>query len=445
VTITERLVQWAWSLRPEDLPSGVVAAANRHLLDGIGTAIAAVRMGEAAYTRAMTARSARSPEAGVIGFGARCSAGDAAFANGALIHALDYDDTHTEALIHPTAVVAPAALAVGELHGSTPAAALRISAAAPHGFHRRGFHASSVCGVFGSALAAARLSRCTEGEAVAALGIAGSLASGSLEFLHAGTATKPIHTGWAARAGVEAALLASEGAEAPASILEGGYGLYRSYADLDVEPDAVLRGIGTVWETERIGIKPYPVCQLSHVAIDALLSVLDDLPPAEAIRAIEVRIAEDAVPVVCEPRFAKLVPRTPYEAKFSLPWDMAAIIVDRELSVATFRADRLDRPVVSRLAERISFRPFVADVPPAEAPVEMEIEIESGERLRAESTASRGTPERPLTDDELVAKFVDNCGPSIDGKELAASILTFEDQPSVGALIAATRVEEAET
>src|SRR4051812_37094841 len=207
-------------------------------------------------------------EASVIGESVRTSAAAAALANGLLIHGLDYDDTHIAGLVHASAVTVPAALAVGEQRrrsGSEVLQAIltgyeligRLGAAAPHGFHARGFHATSVCGALSAALVAARLDGASEAVAVQALGIAGSFSSGSMEFLSTGAATKQLHPGWASLAGIVAAHFAANGATGPTSIFEGQHGLYALFTDRTPDLASLTADLGRIWQVEGIAIKPY--------------------------------------------------------------------------------------------------------------------------------------------------------------------------------------------
>jgi 2-methylcitrate dehydratase PrpD len=452
MTITEQLVDWAWRLDLTDVPAEVQHSATRHLLDGTGTAIAGYRRRTVPYAVAVAERTPIPSESTVIGLGRKLPAAQTAFANGTLIHALDFDDTHAGGLVHATATVLPAAFAVGERSAATGdsvlAAAIagletvtRIGRAVPHGFHNRGFHATSVCGVFAAALVASRLGGLSEDQAVNALGIAGSQASGSLEFLSDGSSTKQLHPGWSALAGITAADLAAAGATGPATILEGGSGLYRSYTGQPVDESAVLGGLGHDWETTSITIKPYPVCQLSHASLDALNSLREQIEDTGHIETIEFRVPEESVPVVCEPRSTKLDPRTAYEAKFSLAWDAAVLLVDGRIGVSTF--DDLNRPEVRSLAERVEYRSYRSETVPAAAPGMVIVRLQDGRQLEIEIPASRGGPDNPLPDADLRAKFIENCGPHMsDPDTIAGLILDLGNVGDLSDLLASTTVQE---
>lgn len=442
LSASRELVRWALGLRLADVPVEVRRTAARHVLDCLGCGLAARRLGEALPAVRVAEGLGGPPEATLLG-GGRLGAPSAALANGALMHALDFDDTHADSLVHMTVSVLPAALAAAEERAAGGAELLtalvagfevvtRLGAAVRHGFHARGFHATSVCGSFASALAAARLYGLDEDAAVAALGVAGSFAAGSLEFLADGSSTKQLHPGWAAHAGLVAARLAAAGASGPETILEGEAGLYRAYAGQTVKPELLVRDLGQVWETARTTIKPYPACQLSHASLDALRSA--------GVRAADVaglrfRLPEEAAAIVARPEAAKLRPRTPYEAKFSLQWCAAALLLDGELGVQSFAPERIGRPDVLELAGRVGFESYESDQPAAAAAGEVEVRLRDGSASSHRVAGSRGGPERPLPDDQLLAKFRLNAGPGSQG--LAEAVLGLESLPSVAELGAA--------
>lgn len=447
MTAAEILAEWALALRAEDVPATVRSAACRHLLDGAGCAIAAARTGAAPYATGAAGVWAEPAESTIIGSGVRLPAPMAALANGTLVHALDYDDTHTGALVHPTAAVLPAAFAVGESVGASGADVLaacvagyetviRLGAAVRHGFHARGFHATSVCGVFAAALASAKLMGLAARETTSALGIAGSMAAGSLEFLATGSSTKQLHPGIAGMNGIIAARLAGAGAEGPPTILEGGAGLFRAYLGAEVDAAALTGGLGSRWETTRITIKPYAACQLSHPSLDALSSVLDEIDDPARIEEIRFALPRDTIAIVCEPAPSKRRPRTPYEGKFSLPYCAAALLLDGTLAIDSFDPPMLSRPDALALAERTTWVELPYDGAPADAPGVVEIRL-SGGSVRGRVETSRGGAARPLTDDEVLDKFVANCA-SDGASAVAARFLALDSEPSLSPLLAET-------
>ncbi len=424
MTLTEDLAAWALGLRLDDIPEAARVAARRHMLDGLGNALAALRLGEVAYAQKVGQRLGGGSTP-VIGSSVTLAAHAAAFVGGTLVHALDFDDTHAGALVHPTAVLGPTVLSVGHEADADAAEVLtaliagyevllRIGAAVPHGFHARGFHATSVCGVFGAALATARLRGLDVATTVHALGIAGSQASGSLEFLATPASTKQLHPGWAAFSGVLAVDMATAGATGPATILEGASGFFRAYADRTVSPHHVSDGLSQRWEVEKITIKPYPACQLSHASLDALDEALKSAGVATLVESdvvdVEVHLPHASVEIVGGPLADKAHPRNPYEAKFSLPWCLAARILDGAVGLDTFLPASVKREDVAQLARRVTVVPFATDVPPASAPGSVRIRLADGSVYEGSVMSSRGTPDSPLGDAAVRAKFDANLG-----------------------------------
>ena len=441
-TVGARLVAWTSGLQLADVPASARRAALRHLLDGVGTALAARRAGVVDPAVAVARGLGGPAQAPVLGDRDAIGSAAAAFGTGALVHGLDFDDTHAGGLVHATAVVLPAAFAVGLERGATGAEVLaaavagyetvcRVAAASPHGFHARGLHATAIAGALSSAVVAARLAGLDAATTLDALGIAGSAGGGLLEFLSTGSSTKQLHPGSASLNGVLAARLAEAGASGPGSVLEGPHGVYAALSAREADPASVVAGLGERFEVERITVKPYPSCQLMHVTLDAVRAVLPSVPRPEAVTEVVAYVHPDSASIVCEPAAVKLAPRTPYDAKFSLPWSVAALLVDRSIGVDTYAAPSIARPEVAALARRV--RTVVADpgLVAADAPGRVEVALADGTVLLGEVPRSVGTPESPLDDEALLAKFLANAGGTPSAHSLAEAVLGLADAPDL--------------
>lgn len=453
MTLTQTLARWAHELRLDDIPGEVQQAAASHLLDGLGTALAAGRSGAAQSATAVAAALAGPAEATILGTAMQVSAPAAALADGALLHALDFDDTHARGLVHATAAVLPAALAGGEQARASGAdvlraavagyeTACRIAAASPHGFHARGIHATHACAVFSSALITALLTGQKPAVITDALGIAGSAAGGLLEFLNTGSSTKQLHPGTAALNGILAARLAAAGASGPASVLEGDKGLYQALSARPPDLGSIVAGLGSRWETTAIAVKPYPACQLLHASLDAAATVLDQVPAPEQVTRVVADVHPDSVAIVCEPLAAKQQPRTPYDAKFSLPWSVAALLTDGVVGVGTYTSASVARRGVAELAGRVEFRLASAGGVAADAPGRVTITLASGCEITGEVAGSRGTTAVPVTQSDVVAKFTANCGgadAAPAAAELAALVADLVSLPSLQDILELSR------
>jgi 2-methylcitrate dehydratase PrpD len=436
-----------WVTGEVSVPRTTRDAAVRHLLDGFGTALAAVRSDAAAPAVTVATGLGGPEEATVIGSRVRVSAPAAALANGTLVHALDFDDTHAGGLVHATAVVLPAVFAVGQQVGADGQQALeatvvglevacRVAAAAPHRFHARGLHATMVAGVFSAAAVSSRLMGLDAETTTSALGIAGSQAGGLLAFLGTGASTKQLHPGFASQSGIIAARLAAAGATGPATVFDGPHGVYDALAGGDADAESIVRGLGSSWETERIGIKPYPACQLSHATIDAVRDARSRRAfGPEDVVAIEALVHPDSAAVVCEGDELTR-PRSPYAAKFSLPWTVAALIHDGVLEPATFEEASIARPEVAELAARVTWRPASGAGVAADAPGSVRVTLTDGSVVEGAVVRSSGGPDNPLDREQLLAKFFANAGP---GAEPLVDLLDRLDElDSVEPVLAAT-------
>lgn len=405
-------------------PGDVVEAARLHLLDTLGCGLAAHALQTAPYALGVLEREGLGP-ATAIGAARGVGAPAAALANGIACHALDFDDTHGASIAHVSAVVVPAALAAAEAYGAGfdelvtsllvgNEITCRVGRPIGDAFHLAGFHATAICGVFGATAAVARLAGLDEGRTVQALGIAGSMASGLLAFRTDGSATKRIHPGWMAHAAHMAATLAEHGATGPATVLEGPAGVYEAFlgrSGVDVPTD----DLGDRWETPAIAIKPYPACHFLHAAVDATARIREreGLAP-DAIEAITVTMPEAGAQMVLDPLARKHRPATPYEAKFSAPFVVAAMLVDGRVDVTTFTEPMLDRQDILEVARRIDYE--VRDYPtwPRSFPAGVRVRLRDGAQFEEHLEHQRGGPDLPMTADEIRAKFAVNAALGLD-------------------------------
>ncbi len=445
MTTARRLAEWGTA--PLEVPAAVDAAARRHLLDGFGAAVAGHRSGAVDAVLEVASGLGGPPEAAPLGSQERIGAPAAALATGALVHALDFDDTHAGGLVHATAVVLPAVLAVGQQVGATGRQALdaavvgyetvcRIAAAAPHGFHNRGLHATMVAGVFSSALVTSRLTGQDAATATDALGIAGSQAGGLLAFLGTGASTKQLHPGLASHAGILAARLAAAGASGPETVLDGPHGLYDALSGVPADPASVVERLGERWETTRIGIKPYPACQLMHVTLDAVREVAarEGFDAADVVSVV-ADVHPDSAPTVCPPDRDLAHPHSPYAAKFSLPWSTAAMLLDGTVGLATYEPASLARSEVADLAARVAWNVTAPTGHAADAPGRVVVRLSDGREVIGSVTGSAGTTAHPLTDAQLLEKFFGNAGP--EGRAVADPVEHLADEPGLDELVAA--------
>jgi 2-methylcitrate dehydratase PrpD len=451
VTFAEDLGSFTASLTFDALPADVVANARLRILDVLGLALAASTYEFAAPV--VAAVDMTEGPCTIIGARQTATPALAALVNGTLAHGLDFDDTHAASITHASAVVVPSALAVAERRGISGRdvitavvagyeAIARLGMAAPGAFHARGWHATSACGAFAAALTAGKLLGLDAPKLTHALGLAGSFASGLMEFLEDGSAVKRLHAGWAAQAGVFAATLAAGGVTGPASVLEGRFGFYRTFVGTApiADPFATL---GREWETVRIGFKPYPCCHLSHAYIDCALRLrADERIETDAIASIECRVPAGEVPIICEPRDVKLRPMSTYQAQFSLPYAVAAAFVDGRVGLDTFTPRRLTDARLLGLAARVEHAVDPASAFPDGFPGWVRVRLRDGRVAEAREPDGRGGPARPLPASAIVEKFRDNARravPPSQVAELEEAVLRLDGAPAVQKLLTLCR------
>jgi 2-methylcitrate dehydratase PrpD len=333
---------------------------------------------------------------------------------------VELDDTHQAGSIHPGVVIFSTAIALSEIHpdidlGQFVSAvvagyevATRLGVAVQPKFHYElGFHPTSTCGVFGAAVTASKLLCLNEDQMLSAVGIAGSMAAGSLEFLADGTWTKRLHPGLAAQNGILAANLAAEGFRGPGTILEGRDGFLSGYSRKP-KPQAVIQDLGKNFEIMRTSIKPHACCRYIQAPIDGLieLATAHDIHP-EQVDSVEVAVLEAGWPLVCEPRERKYAPSNAVDAQFSVPFGAAVALTYRAAGLDQFSDQNIRSQQIRSLMGKVV---MVKDIRieknfPVEWPAIVQVHLTNGKQFEKYVRFPKGDPENPLTWQELSAKF----------------------------------------
>jgi len=442
------LAEFVCTLDFHDIPRPVVELARRHLLDTLGVAIRGRAHPNArSALRGVQALDGSAGHVRVWGSHATLAAPYAALANGVAAHVLDFDDTHTDSIVHGSAIIAPVVLAIGQTRDANGSdlltafvagweVAARVGLASRGTFHARGFHTTSIAGVFGAAAAAARLLELPAGAVAHALGLAGSQASGINEYLSNSSSAKSLHTGWSAHAGVVAATLAKAGMTGPATVFEGRDGLMRTHGERDrVDVASLTADLGTRWETARISIKPYPCCHFAHAFVDCIAELAAQGVRGEDVALVECVVPATEVPLICEPVAQKQAPGTPYAAKFSLPFLLASRIVDGAIGHATFDQRNLARRDLASFAARVTYRVAKAgETPfPRTFPGWIEAKLRDGRTLVERLDVNAGHPDNPLSAEQVRAKFADNARDTLGDADVARVLHLVERLPDTSA------------
>ena len=452
LSVARRLARFVSDLSLDAVPPDVTARATLLALDTLGSGLASSRQD---FGRSVT-EAARGlggvPESALIGSRGRVGAAAAVLANGTLAHGLDFDDTREDAIVHTGCVAVTTALAVAEAVEASGRAALeamiagvevmcRVGLAVPGRFHARHYHPTALTGGFAAAAAAGRLYGLTEDQLVHAFGICGSQAAGIIEYLADGSWTKRLHPGWAAHAGVTAALLARSGFTGPETVFEGAHGFYAAFAGGHDEAhlEALLGSLGRTWELANLTFKPYPCGSIAHPYMDCALRLRERhrIRPEE-IAEVRCRTAEGPVPRLWEPLAAKHRPQNGYAAKFSLPYLLASILVNGRATLGDFTDEAVRDETLRRVASTVHYDVDPTIDYPRHFIGHVAVRLTDGRRLEERQDHPRGGPDFPMTREELVAKFRGNAAEAIPDAQAARVIALVEAlaaQPRVAPLM----------
>jgi 2-methylcitrate dehydratase PrpD len=413
--VTQQLAGWLAQIRPARIPDGPAETARRLFLDVAGLCLAAR---PEPYVAATMATASDGP-CTALGHARGLDAFSAALVNGTAAHGEDYDDTFEGGPVHCGAVIVPAVLAACEreqaggdraLLGIVTGAELlcRLSLVAPKATHKAGFHPTAVFGAIAAAGAVGAALHLPEPALASAIGIAGSMASGIIEYLTDGAWTKRMHAGWAAQSGLRAALMARAGFVGPRTALEGTHGVYRAFAP-SVQPDfqPLLENLGTRWVMETIAFKPYACGTMIHPFIDCAIR-LAGVVRTDAVAAIECEVAEGTVHRLWEPLASKQRPPSAYAAKFSTPYCMAVAFIDGRAGFAQFTDDRVSDAAVLALASKIGYVINPGDEYPRNYTGHLRATLTDGSTQEFRQPHLRGGVRDPLSLGELEGKFADN-------------------------------------
>lgn len=406
------------------VPQPVRDVTRRYVIDWLGSAIGGSIMNPPAIIREVIEELGGRPQATVFGSGARTSAPLAALANAAASHVLEMDDLDRGSVYHPGAPTIAAALALGEAENTNGddfldavaigyEVGIRVGEALG-GTHYDHWHTTGTAGTLGAAAAAARILRLDEEATVNALGSAGTMTAGLWEFLADGAMSKQLHPGKAAHDGILAALLARRGFTGASKILEGPKGLLAAMSD-DARPEVLTDGLSIEqqrWRVEGVSFKVHASCRHTHPAVDAALALRNregfDLASVERIH---VRVYRAALGLL-----EGVEPTTPYAAKFSLPFCVAASLRFGELGLARFTDETVADTETLALADRITFAPDpeLTALYPAQWPSILEATLMSGETIVERVDQPRGDPDTGITNADLIDKFVMLTGGQIE-------------------------------
>ncbi len=446
--ITQTLASFAANVAYEDLPPDVVDQARYLCLDFAGVTLNGSTTDSAKTVVQALEDVGRSGPSAVVGTDKRVLPEYAAMANGTAFHSIEMDDINNEASLHPGVVAYPTALAMADI---TPVSGKEFISAVVAGYdvivrlgralkpaehYGRGFHPTGTCGAFGAAAVAARLLGLQGDRYTHALGIAGSQAAGSMEFLAQGAWTKRLHPGWSSHSGIWAALLARAGYTGPTTILEGRDGFLTAYSG-DPDPSLVLKDLGEEYQVTRTGVKPHACCRYNQGPIDCLLDVRQthNIQPME-VEEVKIGMLSGGMGLVAAPEEAKRNPTSVVDMQFSMPFAAAVALTYGRASLTEYALGVPVKPEVRHIMDRVQCvtDPKLDALYPRHFPSWAEVRTKDGRTLRSELTYPKGDPENPVTWDEMREKFNTLSAPVISGKrqqEIIAAIDSLDQLDDV--------------
>jgi 2-methylcitrate dehydratase PrpD len=414
-SVSQIFSAWATKLQIGAIPTEVQMTLSNALLDYIGLCVSARNLD---YVHAMIAACSAPGDCTAIGHANPVDVASAALINGTAAHGEDYDDTFEGTPVHTGAVVISAVLAVAENfnlsgHNSLRGIAVgtelmcRMALVAPTGVHRAGFHPTAVIGAMGAAAGVSVALSSTKQEMTDAIGIAGSFASGVIEYLAEGSWTKRLHAGWAAQSGIRAALLGREKFMGPRTIMEGEHGFFFGFSSSSIPNDytKITDSLGKVWHTATIAFKPYACGTMTQPFIDCAIKLVRQGISPDDIISITCKVGEGTVHRLWEPLSEKRNPSTAYSAKFSVPFCIAAGIIDKAAGLAQFTDDRVTDLEILELANRVSYKVDHENEYPANYSGHLSATLKNGSVREIEQPHMRGGAREPLLRNELIRKF----------------------------------------
>jgi len=422
MAITQELAKYCHDLKFQQLPEEVVDRVKYFFLDFIGVCIRGSREDSSKSIYRFVREMGCSRQGGVvIGTKERAPHLYSALANGTSAHAIEMDDVNNESSLHPGVVIFSAALATSEMVGGSAKKFIEAAilgyevmirlgkAAGAENSYKRGFHPTGTCGSFGSGVAASKILGLDEKGLLSALGIAGSQAAGSMEYLAQGAWTKRFHAGWAAHSGMVAAQLARKGFRGPTSIIEGRDGFLHAYSN-GADPSKVLEGLGSGFEILRTSVKPHGCCRYMQPPIDAILKIVKENGlPAEKVKKVKVGILRAGAHLIAEPLGEKYSPQSVVDAQFSMPFGAAVALLYRKAGLGEFHLLKIRSEEVKQMMKRVECvaDPDLEKTFPKQWCATAEISTKDGKRYFTKVEYCKGDPENPLSWDELIEKFND--------------------------------------
>ncbi len=450
MTETKELVRRCAQIKLDEMDAALVDRVKYLVLDFIGVAArGSLSDSNKSMQRMITKLAPSETGAIVIGTDKKTLPSFAAMANGTAAHSLELDDVVNEASLHPAVAVMPAAFGAAHMSQCSGPRLMEGIVAGyetmirlgvclnPTAHYAQGFHPTGTCGVFGAAMAAGRVLGQREEELTNALGIAGSQAAGSMEFLANGAWTKRLHPGWAAHSGIVGAALSGEGFLGPQKIIEGRNGFLNAYSG-NAQVTKLFDRWADPYKIMNTSIKPHACCRYNQGPIDGILTLMREnrIKPDDIAQVI-LGMLSTAMPIVVEPGEMKWAPSSIVDAQFSMPFGAAVAIVCGKASLDEYVEENLRSDRIKEMMNRIVCRndPSLDEKYPEKWPATIRIHTKTQMTYDCEIEYPKGDPENPLNWRELIQKFQGLVGPVFEDQQRDAiidKVVNLENEEDLG-------------
>ena len=449
-TYAEQFGEFTANLDFKDLSSDHIRSLKLHILDSLGVCFACSTLPYAQILIDIIRKEGIGKESTVISFGDKLPVRAAAFMNGSLAHGYNFDDTHIQAIVHPTAILMPTVFSLGErekIDGKTALTAIaagleiviRLGLSSPT-MVQRGIDPNPACGVFGAVAATGKILDLSPDQIASAMGISGVMASGNMEWEADGSWSWCVQAGWAAQGGILAAEIAKKGFKGPPTILEGKQGFYNAFAGAgNYELKQLNQGLGQIWETAGLVYKAYPACQGAQASIDCALMIRRDYDiDPDQIEKIECKVGKLIGIRLCEPFELKVNPPNPDSAQTSIPYTISAALIEGRLGIPEVSGDKIRDPRILNLARKVKITVDTAYDEGMAVRGWVKVWMKDGKQFVKEVKTSKGSPENPYTERDVMEKFMSNATmvlPEAKANSLAESVISMDELSDISILM----------
>ena len=450
MSLSKKIAGLCHNFKELKIPNSVYDKATEGIIDGTGVGIAAKNYNFAKSIVKTLIQLSEKGDVSIFGHKLRLSVRDSVVANSALIHGLDFDDTHVGSVTHCTASLWPTCYALGvsmkksgrdtlDAYILGYEIATRLGLLAKGVLQSKGYHPTGVIGIFGCTVSACYLKGHNTDEIENALGIALSMSSGNMQFIDEGAWNKRLHPGWAGQSAIFASSFAKNGFIGPKLAFEGRFGLFRMMLGDNIgNPHQVFDDLGLKWKILENAIKPYPACHFNHAFADCALDLYDQENfELDDIEKVVAYIHPDQVSSVCEPLEKKQQPQNHYEAQFSVPYIVASVLVKGKFSLEQLEPEALKNKKVLEISKKITYKETFDSEYPNYFSGWLVIHLKNGNILEKKIRYNRGSIKNPIAKKFVMKKYFDNIKNIIEpnrGKLIYSALEKLRESSSLNEL-----------